>query len=510
MNMDASRAIGKVHLDNSCRHQVQADLDRGVALLYSFWFPRARHEFEAAAQRDPQCAIAYWGEAMSGYEQIAGAGLPEGASLKAGVEAIAKARRAHEKTAREQAYIDAISIVYDAAIPDHDTRVRRYSAAMGTISASYPADNQAAVLYAMSLLKDGMPDDPDLSRTREALAILNRVLAIEPDNPGVMHFIIHAADNPRMASLGLDAARRYARIAPAAPHALHMPSHIFARLGLWEEDIKSNLASKAAAEQPAELHTAAENRLHAMDFLQYAYLQVGDEDRAFAITQEAGEVRPGDFSAGVATYYHVMESDFPSHLVLETGDWTAAVALQPPPDADNPSRRAIYWARVIGAGHLGDAQAARQAESRVRETYQPDELAAAATHHAALWAEVEAWTQFAAGDKDAAVATLRPAADLQDQVGKGEVALPAREMIGDMLRIAGRPAEALAEYRKSLQIDPGRFNTLRHAGEMAERLGLSQEAAGYYRLLLSNASHPSGRYQHALDEPRAFLASRSE
>jgi tetratricopeptide (TPR) repeat protein len=496
METDSSAAIGKVHFDNSCSAAVQADIDQGVGYLYSFWFPPAKRQFEAAARRDPQCAIAYWGEAMSGYEQISGAGLPQGAQLKAGVAAIAKARLAHQGTARERSYIDAIAIIYDAAtLPDHDTRVRRYSAAMGAIATAYPADNQAAVLYAMSLLKDGLPLDPDLIRARKALGILDTVLRVEPDNPGIMHFIIHATDNPRMAALGLEAARRYAQIAPAAPHALHMPSHIFARLGLWDEDIHSNLASKAAAERPAVLHTAAENRLHAMDFLQYAYLQTGDEDRARAMMHEASEILSRDFSPAIARYYPVMEADFPTHLALESGDWKAAMALRARPDADNAARRAIYWAQVVGAGHLRDAQSAAQAEARVRETYTADEWTAAKAQHAALWAEAEAWTLFAEGNTDDAVAMLKPAADLQDKIGKGETALPAREMIGDMLRIAGRPAEALAEYRRSLQTDPGRLNTLLHASEVAGRLGRSEEAARYCRLLRHNALQPSGRYR---------------
>ena len=508
MEKDSSAAIGKVHFDNSCAPQVQTNIDLGLAYLYSFWFPAAQKQFAAAAQRDPQCAIAYWGEAMSGYEQISGAGLPEGAQLKAGVAAIAQARSAHHRTAREQSYIDAIAIIYDAAsLPDHDIRVRRYCAAMGEIAAGYPADNQAAVLYAMSLLKDGLPADPDLIRARKALGILNRVLRVEPDNPGVIHFVIHATDNPGMASLGLAAARRYAKVAPAAPHALHMPSHLFARLGLWDEDINSNLASKAAAERPAVLHTAAENRLHAMDFLQYAYLQIGDENRAAAIMHEASEIRPGDFSSGIARYYDVMESDFPTHLALETGDWKAAMALQAPPGADSAARRAIYWAQTVGAGHLKDGQSAAQAEARVRETYAPQEWTLAKTQHSALWAEAEAWTVFSEGNTDGAVAILKPAADLQDKIGKGETALPAREMIGDMLRIAGRPAEALAEYHKSLQTDPGRFNTLLHATEMAVRLGLSQEAAGYCRVLRKNALHPSDRYRRMLNMPCAFPGS---
>jgi len=494
-HMGPAPGVGTVHFDNSCAPRVRPLIDEGVAFLYSFWFTQAQEHFARAAAADPACAIAYWGEAMSGYEQISGGGLPEGTQLKLGLAALAKARNAGEKTAREQSYVDAIAIIYDrAAIPERDARVRRYSAAMAAIHAAYPADTQAAILYAMSLLKDGMPPDPDLKLARESLGILNAALKVEPNNPGVSHFIIHATDNPQMAALGLDAARRYAQIASQAPHALHMPSHIFARLGLWDEDIRSNLASAAACDRPDVAHGAAENLLHALDFLQYAYLQLGDEDRAAAITHEAAGIRPGDFSAGIARYYYVMEADFPAHLALETGNWPAARALQPLAGSDKAARRLIYWAQAVGAGHLLDARAASRAQARLRETYTPAELAANETDHLALWAEVRAWASFAAGKPAAGIALLRPAADRQDAIGKGEVELPAREMIGDMLRMSGQSGPALAEYRTSLQTDPGRFNTLLHAAEMAQQLGLRAEAAGYYRALRHNAAHPSGRY----------------
>lgn len=258
MDMTAPVSVGHVDFANSCAPSVQPEIDEGVAALYSFWFPRARRDFEAAELKQPGCAIAYWGEAMSDYEQIEGGSLPEGEQLQAGLAAIAKGKAASKKTPREQAYLDAIAIIFDAkGVPDHDTRVQRFSAAMGAISAAYPGDRQAAVIYAMSLLKDGMPADPDLHLARKALTILNGVLRTEPDNPGVMHFIIHAADNPQMADLGLEAARRYAKIAPSSPHALHMPGHIFARLGLWDEDISSNLASAKAAEQPELVQSQA-------------------------------------------------------------------------------------------------------------------------------------------------------------------------------------------------------------------------------------------------------------
>jgi hypothetical protein len=509
-HMGPAQGVGAVHFDNSCVPSARPIIDGGLAFLYSFWFTQAHEYFARAAQRDPACAIAYWGEAMSGYEQISGGGVPEGAQLKSGLAAIAKARAALEKTAREQSYVDAIAIIYDASIPGRDARVRRYSAAMGAIHAAYPADTQAAVIYAMSLLKDGMPADPELRLAHQSLGILNEVLTVEPDNPGVIHFIIHATDNPRMAPLGLDAARRYAKVAPDAPHALHMPSHIFARLGLWDEDIRSNLASAAACARPEVAHGAAENLVHALDFLQYAYLQLGDEERAAVIAREAAAIRPDDFSAGIARYYYVMESDFPAHLALETGNWPAALALQPLPGSDLGARRLIYWAQAVAAGHLKDARAASRAQSRLRETYTPSQLAANEADDLALWAEVRAWTLFAAGKTAEGSALLRPAADRQDAVGKGEVELPAREMIGDMLRLSGQPGQALVQYRKSLQTDPGRFNTLLHAGEMAEQLGLHQEATGYYRALLHNAAHPTGGYLARLRSVQAASLRSSQ
>jgi hypothetical protein len=312
----------------------------------------------------------------------------QGDQLKTGLVAFAKAKAATQKTSREQAYIDALAPIYDAA-SDNDTRVRRFSAAMGEVFKTYPDDPQAGVIYAMSLLKDGMSDDLDLVLARKSLTILNNVLKTEPDNPGVVHFIIHAADNPRMAAYGLDAARRYAKVAPAAPHALHMPGHIFARLGLWDEDIRSNLASKAAAEQPALLHTEAQNRLHAMEFLQYAYLQTGRDDLAKAITQEAAAILRTDFSPGFERYHDNMEAGFRARLAIETRNWASAMALAPVAGYDSPAQRTIYWAQAVGAGHLKDGRAAQQALARFRATLDPARLAAAEAHPSSMFAEVQ-------------------------------------------------------------------------------------------------------------------------
>lgn len=483
--MDMAVPVGQVHFENSCSPELKTAIDRGVSLLYSFWYDEARKSFMKVTAREADCAIAYWGEAMSHYQPVEE--LPSAEELKAGQEAIAKARLATRETPRERAYVEALAVIFDdQAVPAHDARAQRYSDLMGALSATYPTDHEAAVLYALSLLSPELPDDPTLSRSRQALTLLNAVLKAEPDNPGVMHYIIHASDNPQMAPLGLEAARRYAQIAPASAHALHMPGHIFARLGLWQEDIRSNLASKAAAESHTSMHIGAQNRLHAMEFLQYAYLQTGQDDKARAITIEAGKIQPAELDPGFEDYYSWVEASFPARLALETRDWSDALALNAV--ATPRARKVTYWAHAVAAGHLRNRQAADAAAAEYRATLTPAQLASEKTKPSALFAETNAWALFAGDDVDGAVTLLRPVADRQDKIGKGEVELPAREMLADMLRLAGHSAEALQEYRASLQTDPGRFNTLLHAGEVAAKLGLKQEAAGYHRLLQKNAA----------------------
>jgi tetratricopeptide (TPR) repeat protein len=287
-----------------------------------------------------------------------------------------------------------------------------------------------------------------------------------------------------------------------------MPGHIFARLGLWQEDIRSNLASAEAARQPALLHTEAQNLIHALEFQQYAYLQIGQDDNAKRVADQAAQVRPGDYSPGFQRYYYYKAAGFPVRQALETRDWATALALRPSVDADVDGQRVIFWAQAVAAGHLRDRTAAKQAETRFRATYDPSQLLAAQTHPSSMWSEIQAWTLFAHGDVYGAITILRPIADHQDKIGKGEVDLPAREMIGDMLRLVGKFRAALDEYRASLQADPGRFNTLLHAGEVAAKLGRNDEASRYYHLLLRNVDHPTPLSKEALRLAYAFLANR--
>jgi tetratricopeptide (TPR) repeat protein len=316
-NISGSERLGKVSFENSCRPSVKADFNRGVALLHSFWLDEAEQTFEKVAAADPDCAMAYWGEAIANIHQINGE--PSSADLTAGRTALAKADVAREQSPREASYIKATHRFFDGYDPnEYFDYAQRYADAMGSLSGAYPTDLEAKLFYALGLLAADPPDDTALTNPRKAVAILNPLLLEHPDHPGIAHYILHACDNPEMAKEGLDAAHRYASIAPASPHALHMPSHIFARLGLWPDDIRSNLASKAAAERNDGMHVGAENRLHAMEFLEYAYLQVGQDDEARKILEEAQTVEANDVDPAYPDYWTTVEARLPVLFAIET------------------------------------------------------------------------------------------------------------------------------------------------------------------------------------------------
>jgi tetratricopeptide (TPR) repeat protein len=325
----------------------------------------------------------------------------------------------------------------------------------------------------------------------------------------VAHYLIHAADNPQLAELGLPAARRYAEIAPASPHALHMPSHIFARLGLWQEDIGSNLASVAAARQPSAMHVGAEHQVHAMDFLEYAYLQIGDDAKAKAIVDQLDSIRGEDVDPGLDGYLNKMLAHFPAMYALETHDWKAAEALPVRADAQPYYQAATYWARAVGAGHLRDAAGAKEAVEHYDasvEATRKTKNAFRSEYMTSDGDQARAWLLFAEGKNDEAVSLLRSVADKQDAQGKGEVELPAREMLGDMLVEMGRTHEALQEYEKSLKTDPNRFNGLYGAAHAAELSGEHSVATRYFAQLLENCSNTPSSERPELSRARALLA----
>jgi hypothetical protein len=269
--------VGNVSFPTSCLKQAQEHVEHGLAMFHSFLFIDAENQFKLASDADPTCAIAYWARAIGLYRPLAY--LPTDADIKNGWDLVQRARQLTPKTQRERDYLKAAEILYRPDARNYATRNHEYSVAVEKISETYPDDTEAAVLYALSLLTFADSAHP-IQDSEKAIAILNPIFSRQPDHPGAAHYIIHAADNPQLAQEGLAAARRYAQVAPAAPHALHMPSHIFARLGLWQEDIQSNLASLHAAQSTSAVHVGAEHQLHAMEFLEYAYLQIGEDDKA--------------------------------------------------------------------------------------------------------------------------------------------------------------------------------------------------------------------------------------
>jgi tetratricopeptide (TPR) repeat protein len=479
--------IGAVSFPITCDQSVQKEFERAVALLHSFWYEEAQKSFKEVVVQDPHCAMAYWGQAMSIYRPLWNRSTAS--DLQNGWKLIQAGQTLIGNSQRERGYVEALVVFYRDDNRDYPGRAADYCQAMQKLFAQYPKDRETAVFYALSLLGSQPNHDTSLENPRKAIAILADIFKEEPNHPGVAHYLIHAADNPHLASLGLLAARRYAQIAPASPHALHMPSHIFARLGLWKEDIQSNLASLAAAKQPSRMHIGAEHQIHAMDYLEYAYLQIGENSKARAVVEQFAAIRQEDVDPGLDGYWNTMRAHFPAMYALETHNWKDALALQPPTGAEPSEQAIIYWARAVAAGHLREVAAARDAAQQydvmvdaVLKSSHPYKADYMNTNHD----EAHAWLAFAEGKNEEALSLLHSVAEKQDAEGKGEVELPAREMLADMLLEMNRPREALAEYEKSLRTDPNRFNGLYGAARSAELLQQSQTAAGYYAQLLKN------------------------
>lgn len=481
--------VGMVSFPTSCAAELQKQFEYGIALLHSFEYESADHEFQEVAKRDPHCAMAYWGEAMSLYHPLWS--RPSQEDLARGSKLIAKAAGVKPETEREREYIQALSAFYrDSDKLEHRKRTEAYAAAMESVSRHNPDDREAAVFYALSLLGSQQGDDPNLSNDRKAVTILNRIFAEQPEHPGVAHYIIHSCDNPSMAQLGLKAARKYASIAPASPHAVHMPSHIFARLGLWQDDIASNNAALAAADKMAamKLHVM-HHRMHSLDFLQYAYLQIGDDANARRQYDKLKEYGRAGIDKDYQGYYDEMLTGFSALYAIERKQWKEALALEPLAGAKANIHLETYWAHAVAAGHLHDAAAAQQAlkaYDSALEGLKGTSLAYVIDNVKNEHEEVQAWVAYAEGNTDQAARLLRAVADRQDKVGKYEAEIPAREMLADMLLEMNRPKEALAEYEVSLKTDPNRFNGLYGAAHAAEMAQQKDKAAGYYAQLLKN------------------------
>ena len=485
---DADEQVGTVSFPTSCAPAVQSQFERGVALLYSFEYEVADAQFEGVAEKDSHCAMAYWGQAMTLYHQLWD--RPSKAALAQGAELLAKARSFNPPTARERDYIQALSVFYsDTDTLDHNQRADAYSKAMEGVYERNPNDRDAAIFYALSLLASGPQRDPNLTHAKAAVAILNKLYDEQPNHPGIAHYIIHSCDNPAMASLALPAARKYASIAPSSPHAVHMPSHIFARLGLWQDDINSNLAAIRVADSMAARQNVTHHKVHSMDFLEYAYMQIGDDTSAKATIEQIAAIRSEQMDPEFENYLLLRQAEGPIKYALERRQWKAALGLQPTAGAPPDVQLVTYWGRAIAAGHLHDAVAAQDALTHYDELLEATRKGPKPYIVDRLKDEhelVQAWAAYAAGNSDDAVRLLRAVADDQDKFGKAETELPAREMLADMLLDLQRPQEALAEYEISLRTDPNRFNGLYGAAQAATLVQQKEKTNTYYVQLLKN------------------------
>jgi tetratricopeptide (TPR) repeat protein len=485
---DLDEKLGTVSFATSCAPAVQPQFERGVALLYSFEYELADAQFEEVAKKDPRCAMTYWGQAMTLYHELWN--RPSKADLAQGAELLAKARSLKPPTARERDYVLALSVFYsDTDKLDHNQRADAYAEAMQGVHERNPSDHEAAIFYALSLLASGPDRDPDLTHAKAAVAILNKLYDEQPSHPGIAHYIIHSCDNPAMASLALPAARKYASIAPSSAHAVHMPSHIFARLGLWQDDINSNLAAIRVADSMAAHHHVMHHKVHSMDFLEYAYMQIGDDDAAKVNIEQIAAIRPEQMDPEFENYLLLRQAEGPAKYALERRQWKEALGLQPNAGAPPDVQLVTYWGRAVAAGHLHDAAAAQDALKHYDALLEATRTGPRPYLADGLKDEhqlVQAWAAYAAGNSDDAVRQLRAVADHQDKVGKAETELPAREMLADMLLDLQRPQEALTEYEISLRTDPNRFNGLYGAAQAATQVQQKEKAGTYYAQLLKN------------------------
>ena len=468
---EAKGALGTVEFPVSCSARAQESFTRGVALLHSFTYEESADAFRDAAARDSRCAMAHWGLAMTEYHQLwePHAGPEE---LKRGSAEIEAARKLKPATARERNYIAALSVFYDGwEQRGHEIRALDYRSAMRSLHEGNPKDPEAAVFYALALIATASPEDKTYANQREAAALLEPVFAANADHPGVPHYLIHAYDNPVLAAQGVAAARAYSKIAPDLSHALHMPSHIFTRLGMWEESISSNIAAAAAARR----HRDRGEELHAQDYLTYAYLQLGRNGEAEKIRDH---LPPAPVNANPTSLFkfNYAKAAIRARCALEQQRWEEAEKLGPDPGVQPQVAAISHWAAALGAAHRGNlADARRHTEELRRLSVELKEEGDAywAQQAAIQGEEAGAWLAFAEHRTYDALRMLRLAADHEEATEKNAVTpgavRPARELLGDLLMEMHQPKEALAAYEKVLGLAPRRRNAMQGAAE-ARRL----------------------------------------
>lgn len=486
--------LGSVSFNTSCNGAAQPQINRAVALLHSFQFGGAIAGFRSTLAADPSCSIAYWGIALSSWGNPFAAGLKPQAQLQQGLKAVEQARATPPKTQRERDYVEAVARLYtDTASTSQRQRVLAYETAMQTLSSTYSDDVEASIFYALALAEASDPADKTYAKQLKAGAMLEALFVRYPDHPGLAHYIIHTYDVPPLAARAVGAAQRYSQIAPSSPHALHMPSHTFTRVGDWQSSIDTNIASAAAARSG---HEPAEE-LHASDYLVYAYLQTAQDKAAHEVAESAVDVFShydstlliNGAASPAAAYF--ARAAIPARYALERGAWADAAQLEPHPSPVPFADAMTYFARGLGAAHVKDFSSARSSIASLEQMH--DKLK---TSKEDYWAyeveiqrlEVAAWLAFVEDGPNAGLAAMRAAAEMEDKTEKNAITpgplAPARELLGEMLLEARQPAEAFTQFEATLKKEPNRFRSLYGAAEAAKLLGDHEKAQTYFLKLL--------------------------
>ena len=501
---DTDQKLGKVHFATSCNDTAQRRFDRAMRYQHSFWYAESKEIYEEALKADPECAIAYWGIALALLNNPHNA-VPT-PNLPLGLAAIEKGQAVGAKTERERDYIDALSVMYaDYDKIPHQARVQSYLKKMAALAAKYPDDDEAQIFYAITLNVAASPADKTYANQLKGAAILEPIWQRQPQHPGIAHYLIHLYDYPPIAEKGIPAALRYSKIAPNAPHAQHMPSHIFTRVGYWKESIAANLASVQAAKASKE----SGDQLHGQDYLVYAYLQLGQDAAARQVIDQMEATQPNpDVYAGAFA-----QAASPARYMVERGDWKGAASLEVKPSKFPQTMAITYFARALGAARSGDPSAARADVAKLYEIR--DSLREAKSDYWATQADVEAqvanaWVLYAEGKYDDALNAMSAAADAEDKTEKSPVTpgslAPARELYGFMLLDRGMAKEALAAFEATQAKEPNRFNGYAGAAKAAQALGDTAKAKANYEKLLALASG-SDSHRPTLAAARSFVAS---
>jgi hypothetical protein len=519
---DPSEMLGRINFPVSCTPKAQKQFNHAVAWLHSFEYEESEKAFTEVIATDPRCGMGYWGIAMSIYHPLWVP--PNTTELKKGASAIEKAKSVGARTQRERDYIAALEYFYKNFDKlDHRTRSFAYSEAMEQLYLRYPSDSEAGIFYALTLIATGvMKNDKSYANEKKAARILNRALAREPLHPGVVHYLIHAYDYPALAYLALPAARSYAKIAPASAHAQHMPSHIFTRLGLWQEAIRSNLDAEASAKTFAvrnRLPGAWDEQFHAMDYLAYAYLQSAQDKQAWAVLDELNKIQRAEPETFKVAYAFTA---IPARYALERRRWDEAARLTLPQGALGAfpwqsfrwAEAHIHFARAVGAARIGDAASARH-EVETLEAIRQALVEVKGGYDWAKQVEIErlvasAWLAYAEGKQEDSLKLMRSAAEMDDATEKHPVTpgaiLPAREQLGELLLELKQPAFALQEFETSLRSAPNRFNGLYGAAHAAKLAADKKKAKIYYTKLIALCRHADS-VRPEFEEAKAFITS---